>query len=296
MYDSAPRAEREWMHGLAAPRDCSIPARELACKLSGTPMRHLGLLALALGLAGACANGETIESDDGNYEFNDDSGVLGGAGGESGAGAAPTGGVATSSGGASTGSGGAATSSGGVSAGSGGAATSGGASTSDGGAESGGASTSSGGAGAGGAPAAGGSGTASGGGATTGDGGGGCPDGQKECSAGCMTPNPGIGCGLTGCTPCPEPPADGYATCVSGACGFDCYLTFKKNAAGDGCEPESGGGTGGSGQGGSTSGGACQNGNGPSGCPACTVVQGQKCCKSGGGCGCPIFYIPGTCG
>jgi hypothetical protein len=31
-------------------------------------------------------------------------------------------------------------------------------------------------------------------------------------------------------------------------------------------------------------------------CPACNVAQGPACCTPAGKCGCPLFWIPGTCG
>jgi hypothetical protein len=33
-----------------------------------------------------------------------------------------------------------------------------------------------------------------------------------------------------------------------------------------------------------------------SSCPACNVAQGPACCTPAGKCGCPLFWIPGTCG
>jgi hypothetical protein len=43
---------------------------------------------------------------------------------------------------------------------------------------------------------------------------------------------------------------------------------------------------------GSTGSGSCSL----SSCPACNVAQGPACCTTAGKCGCPLFWIPGTCG
>jgi hypothetical protein len=56
-------------------------------------------------------------------------------------------------------------------------------------------------------------------------------------------------------------------------------------------QPIGQGGSGGRRTGGSGS-GSCS----PTSCPACNVAQGPACCTPAGKCGCPLFWIPGTCG
>ena len=127
-------------------------------------------------------------------------------------------------------------------------------------------------------------GSVSSGGAATGAGGG-CSSGQKLCANICLPPSPIVGCGLTGCDPCPfSDPPNGYTTCLNGECGFDCLSGYTKT--GNAC-------VGSSGSGGSGGVGNCN----PATCPQnCTSVYGPACCTSAGKCGCPaIPFVASTC-
>src|ERR1043166_2634616 len=49
----------------------------------------------------------------------------------------------------------------------------------------------------------------------------GCIPTQKACSGLCVIPGALVGCGLTGCPPCPSPPFS-IARCAGTECDFDC--------------------------------------------------------------------------
>lgn len=104
-------------------------------------------------------------------------------------------------------------------------------------------------------------GTATGGtgGTATGGAGGstGCAAGEKKCGGVCVLPNPGIGCNLTDCNACPQPPSNSQWFCNSGTCDFTCTAGYVKQGqtcistgsggTGSGGAPPGGGGTGGGG-------------------------------------------------
>jgi len=77
-------------------------------------------------------------------------------------------------------------------------------------------------------------------------------------------------------------PKNGYITCVSGACAFDCLSGYtKKDGACEGPPPSVGGGS-------------CPNS--PIGCPDCGPVFGPGCCAQNK-CGCsPIPWTVGILG
>jgi hypothetical protein len=180
----------------------------------------------------ACATAEDVEGTIGN---TNDSGL--GTGGD--AGTTGVGGTSASGG-----------SGGGSPGGSGGAPSGGSAGVASGGV---------GGTGAGGAGGGTGGGT---GGVPTGGGGGttGCGTGEKKCGGVCVVPNPGIGCNLTDCNACPQPPANSQWFCNSGTCDFTCLNGYVKQ--GQTCIS--------TGQGGTSSGGAPGGGGTGGGglCPA----------------------------
>jgi hypothetical protein len=123
-----------------------------------------------------------------------------------------------------------------------------------------------------------------------------CPSGQKCCpvpestAMGCIDPLPLVGCDNAGCTPCPAPPKDGIAICVTGQCDFECINGTTKK--GNACETSGTGGSGGAG-GGSGTGGAppvppCEQ---PS-CNGCGLIGPFRCCRADKSCGCT--YAPGA--
>lgn len=124
-----------------------------------------------------------------------------------------------------------------------------------------------------------------GGAASTGGSGGECPDGQKLCTvmgeARCVSPDPSVGCGPTGCDQCTAPP-NGYPLCEGTTCSFGCFEGVRK---GDACESQDPPGSGGSGTGGRPH--TCQR---DSDCPACGPTAG--CCTliPGGTCGCNFVW------
>lgn len=232
-------------------------------------MRHPNLVGLvALLVVGACATGQSLGDVGGDLGFDagNEGSVNFASGGSSSGGASPveSGGFPESSGGSQQGSGGSATGSvtggGGTSSGgtmnSGGTVNSGGTMSSGGKVSSGGQSTS---------------------GGTAGDAGPQCQATEKFCLGKCTTPNPGVGCALTGCTQCPSAPANGVEQCITGKCDFVCYSGYQKNAAGTSCDPTNTGSGGATGSGGS--GGTCN----PSTCPKCGFAA---CCNGAGRCGC----------
>jgi hypothetical protein len=110
-----------------------------------------------------------------------------------------------------------------------------------------------------------------------------CAMNEKICGGVCAAPSPKVGCGPMGCEPCTmTAPANGYITCVMGACAFDCLSGFtKKDGKCDGPPPSVGGGS-------------CPNS--PIGCPDCGPVFGPGCCAQNK-CGCsPIPWTVGILG
>jgi hypothetical protein len=110
-----------------------------------------------------------------------------------------------------------------------------------------------------------------------------CATNEKICGGVCAQPSPKVGCGPTGCDACTmTAPTNGYITCVSGACAFDCLSGFTKKD--DKCEgPPPGSNT-----------GSCPNS--PLGCPDCGPVFGPGCCNQSK-CGCsPIPWTVGILG
>lgn len=257
-----------------------------------TPLRSFCLGSTFL-IAGACASGAQVEDTGQTYRGAGgslDSGVSSGgvymlSGGSPGSGGGPRGPGGQSNSGGMTADGGMGpggnSSSGGT----------GGGDPTDAGSGSGGSSEDD-------ASMAGDGGAMGGDGGATGSGGAmnNCPQGQKFCAGNCFAPNPGIGCGLTGCTGCGAPPTNSFRKCTGEMCDFECNWGYKLNAAGDGCEvnPDAGPppGSGGSqGAGGSGSGATCT----PSDLSKCPICAGPQCCKPDGTCGCNTFWIP-ICG
>jgi hypothetical protein len=110
-----------------------------------------------------------------------------------------------------------------------------------------------------------------------------CTPQEKICGGVCAAPSPKVGCGTTGCEPCTmTAPKNGYITCVSGACAFDCLSGYtKKDGACEGPPPSVGGGS-------------CPNS--PIGCPDCGPLFGPGCCAQNK-CGCsPIPWTVGILG
>jgi hypothetical protein len=107
-------------------------------------------------------------------------------------------------------------------------------------------------------------GAASGGGGASSGGssgsGGSCASGQKQCGGVCIAPSPGIGCSLSNCDPCPNPPLNANSSCTGEDCDFTCSSGYDKS--GSLCVPS--GGTGGS----SGTGGSGGGTGGATGCPA----------------------------
>jgi hypothetical protein len=97
-------------------------------------------------------------------------------------------------------------------------------------------------------------GTATGGG---GSGGTGCTPDMKLCGGLCVAPNPGIGCNLTDCTACPQPPSNSTWMCSGTTCDFTCAAGYVKQ--GQTCISTGSGGTssGGAPGGGGSGGGSC---------------------------------------
>ena len=121
-----------------------------------------------------------------------------------------------------------------------------------------------------------------------------CPD-AKMCGGLVVCPHPGVGCGSTGCEPCPAAPLGGTAVCTDqGTCDFQCDEGFTR--VGNACEaPSAPAPTSPSPTSTSTSspstpppssgGGRC------SGCMGCSVIGPFPCCRDNGTCGCT--WAPG---
>jgi hypothetical protein len=102
---------------------------------------------------------------------------------------------------------------------------------------------------------------------------GGCAPGEKLCASVCIAPQPGVGCSLTDCTPCPTPPPNSTAQCSSGVCDFACNAGYAKDQGQ--CVSTGSGGTGGSGGSGGTSGSGGSSGG--TGCPqSCDPSAGEQ--------------------
>jgi hypothetical protein len=111
----------------------------------------------------------------------------------------------------------------------------------------------------------------------------GCVMGQKVCNGRCAIPEARIGCGLTGCDPCPTP-AHSIANCTGTECDFSCLAGFVRS--GSECVAGDGGGSGGSmGDGGTTHCVASQ-------CGGCIPVIQAPCCKPDDTCGCQYPFFP----
>jgi hypothetical protein len=111
-----------------------------------------------------------------------------------------------------------------------------------------------------------------------------CPEGEKWCpfedlGETCIRPNPLVGCGPMGCTPCPDAPMGGYSIC-SGAdgteCSFDCRAGFVRNAAEGTCDP-AGSSDGGGGAAGAPATGGAGGCAADSDCPRCSETL-PACC------------------
>ncbi len=84
-----------------------------------------------------------------------------------------------------------------------------------------------------------------------------CDPGKKRCRGSCVTPDPSVGCGPTGCEQCANaPPVDGYLVCSGDQCDYACGPGFTKNDATGTCDAvvSVSGGAGGTGGGGGAGG------------------------------------------
>jgi hypothetical protein len=116
-----------------------------------------------------------------------------------------------------------------------------------------------------------------------------CSSSEKLCGGVCVRPGPSVGCNLSSCTPCPDPPpANGVLACDGGSqeCSFVCLSGFTKS--GSGCVSSYGAGGTGAGD------AATSCGVDGSTCPDCGPNNGPGCCVNGH-CGCLMLWIPGTC-
>ena len=136
------------------------------------------------------------------------------------------------------------------------------------------------------------------GGAAQGNGGSGdpagCGAGEKLCGGICVTPAPGIGCGLDDCRACPPAPANAEGTCQDTVCAWACRDGFERIGAE--CVVEGGQGSGGSGNtGGAGSPGAAGSGAGMTcggqTCPPCGITGPLPCCTGSNECGCTWFPV-----
>jgi hypothetical protein len=124
---------------------------------------------------------------------------------------------------------------------------------------------------------------------------GACPPGTKLCSGLCVGPAPRIGCDLTGCTGCPEPPANADAVCSGTDCDWSCRTGFVE-IDGACTMPTANGGASGTGgtftiPGGGSAGSSTGSCNASS-CTGCSVAGPIGCCTSSGRCGCT--WAPGA--
>jgi len=154
---------------------------------------------------------------------------------------------------------------------------------------------------AGGIPVTGGMGPASGGSESGGASDGGGTDGQapcelpmKNCNGKCVTPDPSVGCGLTGCDRCSSlPPVSGYLICTNDQCDFACQQGFTKDAANGACKAPASGTGGAAGSGGAgTIGSKCTKATplSPSTeCKNCGLFPG--CCNPATGLRCGCLYV-----
>jgi hypothetical protein len=222
--------------------ECAVPALNLlesSASMRTSARTRFCWLAVNTALVVACAKSGSLESE----EDPDDAGSRGGSGFGGSSGSGSGGGGAVSAGG-SFGVGGSSGSSGTAGAGTGGTGSGG---TGTGGTGPGGAAGSAGKAGTGGSGGSSGSSAGSGGNAGTGGSAGvggsggtpGCSADQKSCNGSCQTPNPSIGCGLTGCTPCPPAPANATAVCYEQErrCSFDCNTGYARSSDNTRCVP-----------------------------------------------------------
>lgn len=98
-----------------------------------------------------------------------------------------------------------------------------------------------------------------------------CDTGKKRCSGSCVTPDPSVGCGPTGCEKCANPPpVNGYLVCASDQCDYACGPGFTKNDSKGTCDPLVSGSGGAGGAGGT---GGAGGATGKIGSP-CTVKLG----------------------
>jgi hypothetical protein len=114
----------------------------------------------------------------------------------------------------------------------------------------------------------------------------GCILGQKSCGGLCVIPEARVGCGLTGCTPCPTPDHS-FAHCTETECDFDCLSGYAQSGAI--CVPSEGGGAGGA--------GGSNVDAGPTLCVAsmcggCIPFIQAPCCKPDNSCGCQYPFAP----
>lgn len=95
---------------------------------------------------------------------------------------------------------------------------------------------------------------------------------HKRCGGFCVTPRPAVGCGPTGCDPCPEVP-HAHATCVGTTCSFRCDPGTVQT--GGACAPTDGGVVVVSCTNGVRDGSETDVDCGGAACPACAL--GKKC-------------------
>lgn len=129
-----------------------------------------------------------------------------------------------------------------------------------------------------------------------------CMPPQKRCGGICVNPSPLIGCAVSGCTPCPDPPANSEARCDGEECSYECVEGYSdlggscvemSGAGGSNFDPTAGAGGRAEGAGGRATGGPRQGGNCDiASCPACNIAGPLKCCTVLGTCGCS--WVPGA--
>jgi hypothetical protein len=101
-----------------------------------------------------------------------------------------------------------------------------------------------------------------------------CGSIQKFCDGRCVVAEPGVGCTLTSCDPCPKPP-NSLPYCMGTRCDFGCLAGFLR--VGAACVASDAGGL---------DGGHCV----PSRCGDCVPLLEVPCCKPDNTCGCQPFF------
>jgi len=115
----------------------------------------------------------------------------------------------------------------------------------------------------------------------------GCVPTQKACADRCVLPGPGVGCTLTGCTPCPAP-LHATARCAGVECDFDCDPSYVRSGA----SCVAGGGSDGPDARDANIGDGRSSTCTPMQCGGCIPVIQAPCCKSVDTCGCQYPFAP----